>query len=419
MNPEGHFSGNTLHASWRAVNDTAHYSASVEQCDENNVCQQVFHIVLPADRTSLTETSTEFAACSFYNFKVVAFATDGSSLLKETALLHKAQRHCAGFDLEAGLTVALAIVGVFILACAAALVYFHRKQPNLPRLQRVRSKVYSRLYSRERYERPVKKANFLEHVGHLLQQEEDKDLSSFSSSTSSSPLAAEFDDLERLSTFTIQRRSTAATASAVNRSRNRYNDIIPFDATRVRLQPPIKLDNESEESDYINASEIQGRYYAAQGPSEENAALLWELIWQRDVRVVVMLTRTMEGFGFGSIKCAQYWPASVGVHRRFGNIQVQLYDEQQASDYIVRKLDVNRRFSGIRVGGSSNAPGADSSRDIMHVQYTAWPDRSAPDDSGALLQLVAVVRALAKKYNWSGAPWLVHCSAGVGRTGEY
>ena len=157
-------------------------------------------------------------------------------------------------------------------------------------------------------------------------------------------------------------------------------------------------------------------YIAAQGPGEETSALFWEMIWQQNVRIVVMLTNLIEGLGFHSTKCSQYWPELVGNTRRFGGsspdsqIEVQLYDCQEAPDYLVRKLDISK---------------GDSTRTLVHVQCTSWPDRSAPKNASTLLQLVEVVRMLASQYNQQSghqmveaAPWLIHCSAGVGRTGN-
>ena len=71
-----------------------------------------------------------------------------------------------------------------------------------------------------------------------------------------------------------------------------------------------------------------------------------------------------------------------------------------------------------------NVSRKDKSREIVHVQCTSWPDRSAPKEASVLLQLLEVVRVLSCQYNKKDdhlppGPWLVHCSAGVGRTGGY
>jgi hypothetical protein len=66
----------------------------------------------------------------------------------------------------------LVSIGVLILVCLAAIVYYHkRRRPTMQRIARVRSKVYSRLYSRDKYERPVTKKDFVEMADELLSAE--------------------------------------------------------------------------------------------------------------------------------------------------------------------------------------------------------------------------------------------------------
>lgn len=281
MNPEGHISGDTLTVLWRSVSGTVSYSLAVERCDQDNVCDQVFHKFVPENEEEelvrLTETSQEFAPCTFYNLILKALSSPSSAsssaklLMKETATLRKPPRECDRAA-QAGLVVALCVLGVLVILCAAALFYYHRRRP-INRIQRVRSKVYSRLYSKDRYERPVPKREFVKRVGELLEKEAEseedceRDHDRSPSSPALSPLRVEFEELERLSFDTIQRRATAADL-AVNRMRNRYSDIVPYDANRVRLNEPLALEGASEASDYVNASAVgdvasQGGAYPA------------------------------------------------------------------------------------------------------------------------------------------------------------
>eukprot|EP00096_Caligus_rogercresseyi_P003566 TRINITY_DN1678_c0_g1_i1.p1 TRINITY_DN1678_c0_g1~~TRINITY_DN1678_c0_g1_i1.p1 ORF type:complete len:202 (-),score=47.81 TRINITY_DN1678_c0_g1_i1:569-1174(-) len=133
------------------------------------------------------------------------------------------------------------------------------------------------------------------------------------------------------------------------------------------------------------------------------------MIWEENVRVIVMLTNCVEG----GLKCSLYWPHLLGGSRRFfNNIQVLLYDVQEAPDYTIRKFDVSK---------AEEERSSSSSREIVQIQYKAWPDRTAPRDPRDLLQLIQVTRALANMYNSNEGPGpiLVHCSAGVGRSGTF
>lgn len=296
----------------------------------------------------------------------------------------------------------MSILALLALLLVVAILFYLRKSP-MEQIQRARSRIYSRLYSRDKYVRPYDKSTFVQE----LEKNVISDLT----------FDIEFSELEQLADDTIQRRISYSTLP-VNRRRNRYQDVIPFDATRVVLEKPLSIESNGELSNYINASlisDLSGQvhspfYIAAQGPSQETMNLFWEMIWQQNVRVIVMLTNLIEGIGFHSSKCSQYWPDLVGNTRRFHDITVQLYDCQDAPDYLVRKFDVSRN---------------EITRSVIHVQCTSWPDRCAPKNASVLLQLIDVVRALASQYgkndrdNPKTGPWLVHCSAGVGRTGTF
>jgi len=404
MDPKGKFNGDTLSIWWKAKENASSYFITVEQCHDYE-CKTPFKVVdyilnsTEVGSMKWEQTSSDrFGPCINYNLKVAAKDYDGRRVGFETTKLIKDPSQCsADFPLIiAGVTLSiLAIIMIFLIA---AIMYFCQKDP-IQKFQRARSRVYSRLYAKDRYIRPYDKNTFLKELN-------------------LSDIENEFTELEQLASDTIQRRINQSKIP-VNRRRNRYQDIVPFDATRVVLEKPLPKDGETEISDYINASLISdissgGRhstpsYIAAQGPSDETIGLFWEMAWQKNVRVIVMLTNLIEGLGFNANKCSQYWPNMVGSSRRYQDIDVQLYDRQEAPDYLVHKLDVSKK---------------DISKEIVHVQCTSWPDRSAPKDASILLQLVEVVRVLSFQYNKTTdhqppGPWLVHCSAGVGRTGTF
>ena len=125
----------------------------------------------------------------------------------------------------------------------------------------------------------------------------------------------------------------------------RYKDIVPYDYNRVPVTPGYKITGDTEASDYINASFVKDVftesprvYIAAQGPGPDTTPAFWSMVWQYRVSVVVMLTSCVEtsdsGMG-GMVKCSQYWPDNVGDIRKFGDIQVQLFDRAEVSTFIV------------------------------------------------------------------------------------
>ncbi|XP_069823599.1 receptor-type tyrosine-protein phosphatase C [Dendropsophus ebraccatus] len=186
-----------------------------------------------------------------------------------------------------------------------------------------------------------------------------------------------------------------------NQSKNRYIDILPYDDNRVVLS---EIHGELG-SDYINASYINGfkeprKYIAAQGPKEETMNDFWRMIWEQKSTIIVMVTRCEEG---NRNKCAQYWPSKEGETKSFGDVNVKISQEKFFPDYIIRKLHINNRREK-------------SERDITHIQFTVWPDHGVPDDPNLLLKLRRRVNALS---NFFSGPIIVHCSAGVGRTGTY
>ncbi|CAB4018924.1 Tyrosine- phosphatase non-receptor type 4 [Paramuricea clavata] len=185
-----------------------------------------------------------------------------------------------------------------------------------------------------------------------------------------------------------------------NKTKNRYRDILPYDFNRVVI---------SGENDYINASHVQtdigysgmvNEYLAAQGPLSDTCGDFWQMIWDQEVSLVVMLTTTMEN---GKTKCHRYWP-ECGEHFEIGNFEVSPISSRDYSPaYIHRELTVTDLET-------------DEERTIQHLQYTAWPDHGVPEDSRRFLTFVNEVRRYRSA---SSAPVVIHCSAGVGRTGVF
>ena len=190
-----------------------------------------------------------------------------------------------------------------------------------------------------------------------------------------------------------------------NKIRNRYRDIRAYDDTRVRL---MNADN-----DYINAnhvvSSVAGRqfwYIACQGPTPGTCADYWEMIWEQQSLIILMVTNDVEG---GRVKCEKYWPDQ-GSDKVYGDLTITVDKSRSNDTYTIRALKVQHRVTG-------------ETRKIWMLHFTAWPDHGCPEDEGLLLAYVDEVRAVRSRLmnNSQSADWpiVVHCSAGCGRTGVY
>ncbi|KAI4563403.1 hypothetical protein MJT46_011012 [Ovis ammon polii x Ovis aries] len=209
---------------------------------------------------------------------------------------------------------------------------------------------------------------------------------------------AEFQSIPRVfSKFSIK-----DARKSFNQNKNRYVDILPYDYNRVELSDI----NGDAGSNYINASYIDGfkeprKYIAAQGPRDETVDDFWRMIWEQKATVIVMVTKCEEG---NKNKCAEYWPSMDEGSRVYGDVIVEINEHKRCPDYIIQKLTVGNR--------KEKANG----RAVTHIQFTSWPDHGVPEDPHLLLKLRRRVNAFS---NFFSGPIVVHCSAGVGRTGTY
>ncbi|KAM4031120.1 tyrosine-protein phosphatase non-receptor type 6 [Anomaloglossus baeobatrachus] len=193
-----------------------------------------------------------------------------------------------------------------------------------------------------------------------------------------------------------------------NKSKNRYKNILPFDHTRVVLH---SRDPNIPGSDYINANyvtnqligedEASKRFIACQGCLASTTGDFWQMVWQENSRVIVMTTKEIEK---GRTKCVLYWP-DVGTNvKQFGDFSVEILSEHEAMEYKIRTL----RVSCLKDRGKP--------RDIFHYQYLSWPDHGVPADPGGVLSFLGEVNRKQESIPGAG-PIIVHCSAGIGRTG--
>ncbi|XP_053398379.1 receptor-type tyrosine-protein phosphatase O-like [Mercenaria mercenaria] len=186
------------------------------------------------------------------------------------------------------------------------------------------------------------------------------------------------------------------------RPKNRYTNILPFDHSRVKLRPSDDI----EGSDYINANYIPGynsrrEYIATQGAMRATLDDFWRMIWEQNVDTIVMLTKLTENRRH---KCDKYWP-NLGEPVFYGDLVVSLQSESALSDYIIKIFEVKLKKER---------------KMVRHFSYLKWPDMGCPETPELLLAFVKAVREYTnREKKTTSGPTVVHCSAGVGRTGTF
>ncbi|NWY72972.1 PTPRJ phosphatase, partial [Erithacus rubecula] len=185
-----------------------------------------------------------------------------------------------------------------------------------------------------------------------------------------------------------------------NRGKNRYNNVLPYDISRVKLS-----NQSSGAGDYINANYMPGynskkAFIAAQGPLPNTIEDFWRMIWEKNIYSIVMLTKCVEQ---ARTKCEQYWPDKQS--KSYGDIIVTMVSEVVLPEWTIRDFTVEK----------SNTP---ESHTVRQFHFTSWPDHGVPETTDLLINF----RHLVHEYNSQNpidSPTLVHCSAGVGRTGTF
>nr|XP_031832321.1 receptor-type tyrosine-protein phosphatase F-like isoform X1 [Nomia melanderi]XP_031832322.1 receptor-type tyrosine-protein phosphatase F-like isoform X1 [Nomia melanderi]XP_031832323.1 receptor-type tyrosine-protein phosphatase F-like isoform X1 [Nomia melanderi]XP_031832325.1 receptor-type tyrosine-protein phosphatase F-like isoform X1 [Nomia melanderi]XP_031832326.1 receptor-type tyrosine-protein phosphatase F-like isoform X1 [Nomia melanderi]XP_031832327.1 receptor-type tyrosine-protein len=180
-----------------------------------------------------------------------------------------------------------------------------------------------------------------------------------------------------------------------NKSKNRYGNLIAYDENRVILETLP----EDPHSDYINANYIKGynkeKYYiATQGPKPNTVNDFWRMVWQEQTTVICMLANVVEN---GKTKCEQYWP-DIGKKKKYGELVVFNAKHTVFADYTFRTLHLKQ---GMEM------------RKIEHLHYTAWPDHGVPLSTHSVVTYLKKLLAMSPR----NGPVVVHCSAGIGRTG--
>ncbi|XP_061181719.1 receptor-type tyrosine-protein phosphatase mu-like [Saccostrea echinata] len=194
----------------------------------------------------------------------------------------------------------------------------------------------------------------------------------------------------------LQFPTTAATTPG-NRAKNKYKNIYPYDDTRVKL----KTDQEHFKSDFINASIIHGygnvkSYIAAQGPLVDTIGDFWWMVWNENCEKIVMLTNLIED---DKVKCIQYWPEKNKMSAK--NLNIEVVDVENFADFTIRTFLLRK---------------SKEERIVRQFHFTAWPDKGVPLYASSLVHFHSKVKNTTLQ---GKGPLVVHCSAGIGRTGTF
>ncbi|KAL0967234.1 hypothetical protein UPYG_G00249540 [Umbra pygmaea] len=294
-----------------------------------------------------------------------------------------------------GLSAGMFLIGM-IIAVVSLLIYRQRvrkvavQESPVVRMNIWKDMPTSGMYvgvrSNRRISSPIKAVDFDSHLTKLQ-------------TDSNYLLSEEFEDLKD-----VGRNQPLDTARLPeNRSKSRYNNILPYDSTRVKLS---YLEDDPS-SDFINASYIPGNnfrreYIASQGPLPGTKDDFWRMVWEHNVYNIVMVTQCVEK---GRVKCDQYWPAD-REPLYYGDLVVQILSESVLPEWTIREFKISS-------DGRPSYP-----RVVRHFHYTVWPDHGVPENTQSLIQFVRTVRDYVDTSPSTGAT-VVHCSAGVGRTGTF
>uniref|UniRef100_A0A8C4DTQ1 protein-tyrosine-phosphatase n=1 Tax=Dicentrarchus labrax TaxID=13489 RepID=A0A8C4DTQ1_DICLA len=284
-----------------------------------------------------------------------------------------------------GLSAGMFLIGMMV-AVVSLLVYRQRAVQENPvvRMSMWKEVPASGLYMGVRS--PIKACHFESHLNKLQ-------------ADSNYLLSEEFEDLKD-----VGRNQTMDVARLPeNRGKNRYNNILPYDSTRVKMS---YLEDDPC-SDYINASYVPGNnyrreYIATQGPLPGTKDDFWRMVWEHGVYNVVMVTQCVEK---GRVKCDQYWPAD-REPLYYGDLVIQMLSESVLPEWTIREFKITSE-------SSRSYP-----RVLRHFHYTVWPDHGVPESTQSLIQFVRTVRDYVDRSPSTGAT-VIHCSAGVGRTGTF
>ncbi|XP_059480818.1 receptor-type tyrosine-protein phosphatase eta-like isoform X2 [Neocloeon triangulifer] len=334
-----------------------------------------------------------------YYFKIRGFTTVG---FRDTALKSLETDEETS---NAGIYI-LALVSLIFIGTILFGIWFNRREN--PRcvqkimfrmgairrgIQQQRETIIEMQERRPLISKSVPKSEFAKYLEKLLDEAEHEE---------GNELSEQFKQLAMLSPPppSTHPENYSAAMLQYNKRKNRYINILPYDSTRVVLSVVSPND---PESDYINASEVKGfsgqiEYVACQGPLADTAEDFWRMVFEKDVCVIVMVTNLEEK---GKIKCHKYFP-DLRETIRYERVAVKCILQADFPVY-TRRTFLVQETDGIIL------------KTVIQLHFKEWPDFGCPETTDLLLSFCRTVRELANA-NLDGLV-LVHCSAGVGRTG--
>ncbi|ETN79621.1 Protein-tyrosine phosphatase [Necator americanus] len=197
--------------------------------------------------------------------------------------------------------------------------------------------------------------------------------------------------------------SRPKTAYDANPEKNRYREVFCIDATRVILTWPPGF-NDYIHANWVNGVDKQKKFICTQcpqsesgfqGPNDKTVDDFWRMVWQEKCKSIVMLCNIME---CGKQKCEQYWPLTTETPMSLASgLTVKFI----STDAIEKSVELTK-IELLDPSGTRHA--------VEHFHWTDWPDRGVPNST-----TLAIFRMLRKVNRLT--PCVVHCSAGIGRTG--
>ncbi|NWU08790.1 PTPRV phosphatase, partial [Cephalopterus ornatus] len=276
------------------------------------------------------------------------------------------------------------IVG-FLLTLAAIFALVYWKQLRAKRTKKSSLPQEMVTYSLRNVHRPVSLQNFKQYY-------------EMKTASGNHAFFQEFEELKEVG----KEQSKVEAELPANVSKNRYAHVLPYDHSRVKLSQL----GEDPHSDYINANFMPGytsqqEFIATQGPLKKTIEDFWRLVWEQNVCNIIMLTVCMEN---GRVLCDHYWP-SESAPVSYGQVRVHLLTQSSSEEWTMREFKLWHE-------------GLQAERYVSHLHYTAWPDHGIPESTTSIMTFRELVREHIQSTKDAG-PTLVHCSAGVGRTGTF